>query len=176
MDTQIHIGEQPTPSKLRASGWDDPCLTCDYKPPFGLWTSSKNEEDRSDWIDFCECEGFRIPYESWAAWELDVRADARLFEINTSRDLQQIRATYGLRENEYSSMSHGIVQRIDWERFAHNWDGIHLTSKGEFATRGFGVDLLNGWDCESTVWLNWVFSDVREVSIPIGEMAYEDAY
>ena len=51
---------------------------------------------------------------------------------------------------------------MDFERLAQDYDALQLTRDGYLRTRSMPV--LDGWDCESSLWFRWVFQDCHEVT------------
>ena len=73
--------------------------------------------------------------------------------------------------NEYGIQAYGRIYVPDFEQLAIDYDGVHITESGESATRHTEPGLY-GWDCESTVWFRWAFSNVQKILTPTrGEVA-----
>lgn len=60
-----------------------------------------------------------------------------------------------------------LLVTMRWLKFsemAKQFDGMHLTDNGQWATRlpPFDSPNLYGWDCESTLWFRWAFDKVED--------------
>lgn len=54
---------------------------------------------------------------------------------------------------------------FDFERMAEEYDGLHLTEEAAGSLHlSYPLD-MNSWDCESTVWFRWVFSEVSRIEV-----------
>jgi hypothetical protein len=124
------------------------------KPAKGtcLWTSTLDAED--GWIDWCLTESpgwleadFYLLYPSTAA---------RVYEIDSYEDLERLVHRFPFADPFGSPYEHGLAS-LDWEAAAVEFDGIHLTARGQWATRLSHPLTLYGWDCESTCWLHFKF-------------------
>lgn len=166
---QLFIGkEQPSPEKIQPivnrPDW--------MKPSGGLWTSSWNAEDyTSAWTEWCGDENFSDIYGlSW--WLLVPRPESRIYQIDSLDDLERcLHSPYGYQasylEHMKRSLGRGYDKRfIDFERMAHDFDGLHLTHQGNEETHLSVPNDLNGWDVESTLWFRWCFSAVRQIPTP----------
>jgi hypothetical protein len=152
MTLQLFIGDKrPCANKLRPVKNRE--LFC--KPAGGLWTSTYTW-GKSDWVRWCIDESFRRPMElKW--YVLRPASTARIYTINSFKDLvalpmQKVPPTF----EKYV----GLLSYPDFEGLSQKYDGIHLTRKGERATR-WSQPSLYGWDCESTLWFRWVFEEVK---------------
>jgi hypothetical protein len=139
------------------------------KPKGGLWTSSfeinkdRDNEFPSDWYNWCCWE---MP--QWIgnkALLFDVYKDAKIFHINSMKDLEELFKWYP-RIKEPSTFSH----TIDFESIAKDWDAIHLTWAGQAETRwstdgSLAGANLYGWDCESTLWFRNCFKSHDIISL-----------
>lgn len=56
------------------------------------------------------------------------------------------------------------IEYPDFELLAKHFDVIHLTENGQYETRLNHPDLY-GWDCESSLWLNWAVEKVEDLGI-----------
>ena len=117
------------------------------KPWGGLWTSTWRPEGGTEWTEWCQAEHFGTPYAK--AWLLWPSKSARVAVIDRLEDL-------GGLIQAFPGPTWGGRSGIDFEAAALELDGIHLTSEGQWATRLTQPNLY-GWDCESTLWLRWVF-------------------
>lgn len=127
------------------------------KPTCGLWTSTWDAEKKSShWVDWCLAEDFHNPYNlRW--FLLEVEQNARVFHLDGITDLKNL-----IRQYHLGPQVDGV---IDFEAFFKDYDGLHLTKKGNqrLHWRSDTLD-LNAWDVESTVWGRWVFASVTEVT------------
>ena len=73
--------------------------------------------------------------------------------VDTLADLRGLLKGYSL--NRGRAEDH-FFQPLDFERMAADFDAVHLTDEGQWATR-LTQPSLYGWDCESTCWLRWAF-------------------
>lgn len=139
----------------------------------GLWTSTFGETD--GWIDFMDSEQhyFDQDPEQWRWWLLIPRPQARIYTVDDRDDLIKLVNAYP----GTSSVRNGHEARLtktldlfgrfpDWEAVSKDYDGVHLTSRGQGATRSpiEGAPNLSGWDCESTLWFRWAFSAIVQTS------------
>lgn len=157
MDPQVWVGDD-RPQRERMNAIQN---AHHIKPNGGLWTSTLTSEDpiSSGWIEWCRREGFWTA-EDPDAWILSPSPDADLYTIDGSSDLRALADEYAL------ELAYGI-DTLDYEALAETYDGLHITEQGQADTqRTFIVrDLpdLIGWDCESTLWFSWEFTDVEHV-------------
>lgn len=125
------------------------------KPEFGFWTSSYINGS-TDWLRWCQEESWCEPTEqNW--FLLGVKRGARICHIDSLDDLVELLARY---PSGHSSWSLGPV--LDFERLATDFDGLHLTENGLWATRMTAPNLYM-WDAESTLWFRWCFSKVKKI-------------
>jgi hypothetical protein len=133
------------------------------KPQGGLWTSTYDPDNGSAWVQWCLSEDYGVPRGyTWQAWLLVPRLDARILTIDTYTDLEHVVTVYGLPS---APTLHPDSIALNFEKLAHHYHGIHLTEAGQWATRLSQPHSLYGWDCESTLWLNWAFTEVRDLGI-----------
>lgn len=93
-------------------------------------------------------------------WLLEVDQSARVYTVDTVSDLKQLHKSYGgVRDRGDLSYFRFLAAWLDWHAIAQDFDGVHLTERGQALTR-FSDPSLYGWDCESTAWFRWVFTDV----------------
>jgi hypothetical protein len=113
------------------------------KPLGGFWVSSYLGPARiSAWREWCVSD---MPH--WIVdvdlYKVVINPDAHIYEIDTQADLVSL-------HNRYPA-NYGFGKYLNFEAIARNYDGIHLTEDGQWATRyGSGINLY-GWDLESTV-------------------------
>jgi hypothetical protein len=125
------------------------------KPLGGFWTSSYDPDYGSGWVRWCVAHRYNEPLDlDWTV--LSVDKSARVAVIESAADLAALIKCYPrtLRGR----------RGLDFEALSKEYDGLHLTNRGYSRTQStrFGPALI-GWDCESTVWLRWAFSDSHEV-------------
>lgn len=157
-EPQLFVGEDEPirekfhPATNREHGW--------IKPVGGLWTSTYRPETQdSEWVEWCIAESFSEP--STLQWSLlTPKQDARVAIVDTLADLQRFLASYEYSQSLYSRF-------LDFDSLARDYDGMHLTSSGQWATRLSMPDNLYGWDCESTVWFRWCFEQVERIETPV---------
>lgn len=127
----------------------------DRKPKGAFWTSTYNEGS-SSWLEWCEME---MP--GWVCTNnflLTVDPNAKVYVINSLDDLEQLLAMY-----PYSGFMSEYFSYVDWAAMANaGWDGVQVTEAGQRATR-YSNPGLYGWDCESTAWFRWVFTNVERI-------------
>lgn len=147
METQVFLGEKPCEDKL------EPVENSDFlnKPEGGLWTSTLTNDNESAWVKWCRRERWWNT-ESRELWALEV-GDADIYEIDTVADLGAIIEVF----QADTPLS---MPQLDFEALAEVYDGIHLTANGQAVTRFIPEANLYGWDCESTLFFDWVFTDV----------------
>lgn len=138
-----------------------------FKKPFGgIWTSTYiNNIYGSDWIRWCIDADFNLHEDGWHSWVLVPKKDAKIFVIDSINDMNLFFDAYTSRHKEFD-FSSDLFNTLDFELMKKNGiDAIHLTRKGEVVTRFgdiFGNTFnrnLYGWDCESTLWLNFEFEE-----------------
>ena len=131
------------------------------KPFGGFWTSTytPNNEHPSDWARWCSSE---MPDKfNKKAIILTVKKDAKIFIIDSLDDVKILKKKYPY---NYSMKCLCI---LDWEKISQDYDGVAITSKGQWETRmprdmkDMGLSLY-GWDCESTLWFRNVFSKIEK--------------
>jgi len=125
------------------------------KPRGGLWTSSQDTHVEEGWTYFTTVD-YVGATEGRCLYRLEPLEP--VFQISTLEDLETLIGRYprptgiGVQHSSYMPMWH-----VDWEAMeADGYAGVNLTTEGQWATR-FSTPSLYGWDCESTIWLRWVF-------------------
>ncbi len=120
------------------------------KPSGGVWTSTytKKESTPSDWLYFCKMEQL-ISEKKIHGLLLKPKKECNIVEIDTINDLNDIIKKYPDEPDE----GYPLETRINFEGLARDFDGLHLTYKGQWETR-FTQPNLYGWDTESTIWFN----------------------
>jgi hypothetical protein len=154
----IWSAEQPSPrwDRFKLSDNDGP-HSIPIKPKGGLWTSTYLDPTRiSAWAEWCRenTDWLDVPH---TAWLLEPDPKAKLLEIDCFEDLEQMFLRYG----HTVPLAEGLdLYRFEWQAIASTYAGIHLTERGQWATRLSHPLNLYGWDCESTVWLQYAFTAV----------------
>lgn len=118
----------------------------------GLWTSTWDPSFGSGWIDWCIGESFAGP--AFDVWLLTPDPAAHVYDIDSLDDLAALIRRFpgrGSHQPEYPA----------WDLVAQEYDGVHLTDKGQWATRLAHPISLYGWDCESTLWFRWTFGAIQ---------------
>ncbi len=153
MDTQLHLSILPELTMTVGqvcNVMDDNYPT---KPEYGgLWTSTYTGVS-SAFVEYIrqdkECS---IANRSW--WLLTPSPSARIYHIDTTRDLEALQQCYRLRNG-------GL--HFDALRIAY--DGLHLSHGG--CAANWQSKLVDEWSCESTIWFHWCFSAVQKIETPI---------
>jgi hypothetical protein len=116
------------------------------KPFGGLWASPVGVE--YGWDVWCLDEDFHV--ELLALYFLFEINEDKLLVIDSVYDLELItwRETYPGRDLSFMSIS------PDYELMAKQYDAIHLTARGQWATRLTTPRNLYGWDCECVFVMN----------------------
>jgi len=132
------------------------------KPEGGLWTSSYDPECGSGWIQWSIAERFSGEWneeeeKGYYGCYLLHPEPARVLVIDTQQDL--IEALRHYQNYDHRGGGWGGTN-LDFEALAEDYDAIHLTDRGQWATRMTNPGLY-GWDCESTLWFRWCFYDVE---------------
>ena len=157
----------------------------------GLWTSTWLGEDKgSDWIQWCLGEGWGCPADyKWNGYILEPKDDVNILVINSLKDMHELFDAYGYKQ--FPDIPELDREALDFESMAKEYDGMRLTSHGQFVTRHgfswFGENYFNeelkeewkqkkmrnlyGWDCESTFHFRWNFKEVTPIELKIKEIA-----
>lgn len=160
---QLHVGKE-MPSPYRIQPIRNRPHFC--KPLGGLWTSTFDLQRGSDWIQWCLYEQFNVPKDNvWNGYILIPARDARLFIIDSEQDLIDMLSWYG----ELPAPEYDYNRYPNFENMLSDFDGIRLTEQGEKETRLSRPHNLYGWDCESTLWFRWKFTDVEHVRIHMND-------
>lgn len=159
---QLHLGyRKPDKSHLRPVEnvpRDIVELGMDAEKPYtgGFWTSTYDPKSRSS--NWTQDEYGR----SWTrgsqrkAYLLYPRV-VRVFSIDGVTDLQRALQIYPLPGSDGRS--------IDFEAMSEDYDGLHVTKKGERLVSVSDPVSLPGWLTESTLWFRWVFTKVEEIEL-----------
>lgn len=130
------------------------------KPDGGMWTSTYHPGLGSGWVQWCLGEEFAGP--EFNCWRLRPDPGSRVYVIDTYDDLAALVEEY---PNEHDPHWRGLDKAPHWRRVAAHYDAVHLTEEGQWATRLTHPYNLYGWDCESTLWLDWRFIDVEHLGV-----------
>lgn len=125
------------------------------KPRGALWTSTYNPIYGSGWVCWCVAYRYNEPFDlHWTV--LSIPKSARIAVIASHADLARL-------IERYPRILRGRLG-LDFERLSAEYDGLHLTNEGYVRTRSKrSGPALVGWDCESTLWFRWIFSEWHEV-------------
>ena len=150
------------------------------KPLGGFWTSSCVSEFSSGWTEYLYSpDGVGLSQGDAMLTLLTPSAKARVLSIDSQEDLEEVAASYGLytdfRSGKPVPFSKAIVSgpdslggifHLDFEALALQYDGLHLSEDGQYATRfpAGSRPSLYGWDVESTCWFRWAFTSARHVA------------
>lgn len=135
----------------------------------GYWTSSMEDNGRTDWLEFSESEGFYESGEKMKYIQIDISKDAKVLSINSVEDYNRVIELYGREKGENENLAN-LDKVIDLDKLSKDYDGFNLTRKGFFANQ----DNFTGWDCECTLWFNIdKFEKVEETEHEI-KNKYED--
>jgi len=156
IETQLHVGTfNPKMSPIKNQ--------VHIKPHGGFWTSTylPNDKFASDWVNWCFRE---MPewIEDEEATLIDISPKARIYVIDNCEDLMNLLGDYPFKHPYITKITQTHFAYMDWEKISENYDGVHLTRKGEYATkitRTRGPCLV--WDCESTLWFRNVFTKIK---------------
>lgn len=171
MNTQAFIHEtKPDPSRIDPignPGGDRGGIL--VKPIGGFWTSTYMPagDFMCDWHRWCFYERWGLTEDS-VTWKLEPRDDVNVRVIDSEVDFNDLLDEFARTDSPVARLP---KPNLDFEAIAEEYDGLRLTAKGQKETR-FTNPGLNGWDCESTVWFDWVFTDVRR-GLAIGK-DYQD--
>lgn len=131
------------------------------KPHGGIWTCSyRGENSPTSWEHFCGTDYTSQLVNHTHTVALQPNPDARILVIDTQEDLVNIRAAYppakrDLHPDTPDWMVESLGGPFNFEAVSKDYDAIHLTDNGQWATRRSNAVNLYGWDVESTVWLRW---------------------
>lgn len=160
---------RPDPSRLRSvtSAWiegrDKQGFPAAKPSAGGMWTSSYDSDHVSGWARTAAARALLdSPVHHWL---LKVSCNVRIAVVDNYEDLLCLVQAYPLPAAPELSL---LGPSLHWEALAEDYDALHLTHSGMLATRHLprGGDLgpsLMGWDCESTLWFRWSFSEVHDL-------------
>ncbi len=113
-------------------------ITYHNKPSGGLWTSPVNSN--YGWVHWCEQEEYSATPEY-----VDLEFHGRLLVVDGIYDLSKLPIA---RNGDLCTPT------VLFEELLQDYDGIHLTEDGQWATRYADLVDLYGWDCESVLVFN----------------------
>lgn len=126
----------------------------------GLFTSHMSGDDHGMWRTYLDATAsVTVHGLPWTDWELPTAAGARLAIVDGAQGWCQLVRRYPL------PTERGLG--LDWSRASQSLDGIEITLLGVFATHELTLEEAGmvfapvSWTVQSTVWLNWVFSEPR---------------
>ena len=133
------------------------------KPSGGLWTSTYLEDGLCGWHQWCLSDGAVDWVDDKPIYLLTIASRTTYYTINSKADLLHLAKTYGV-EGTMPDYPGWTMRGLDFETMVSDGiEGLHLTDKGQWRTRWGDSWNLYGWDCESTIWLKWVFEDVKHL-------------
>lgn len=140
---------------------DNPIL---HKPLGGLWTSTYHPIYGSDWVQWCLVNNFDGP--EFDCYLLTPKNDLNLLVIDSHEDLVLALRDYGYDDPRFQEAGlHQLSRTLDWLALTKEFDGVHLTNRGNHEVHLSFPIHLNGWDSESTCWLQWSFSEIEQLGI-----------
>jgi hypothetical protein len=120
-----------------------------HKPGGGMWTSTRLGPSTSSWTLWCAASEFANP---GTYWKLTPGENAVVAVIETDADYAAFIAAYQVPANTAADLG-WLSPAIDFEALAADGiDGLHVADTG--------IRRMYGYDCESTVWFRWTFTDV----------------
>jgi hypothetical protein len=174
LKTQLHVGLGHPLEKIKNPISNH--IMC--KANGGLYTSTYLGQDvGSDWLQWCIANEFNIPEDGiWKCWLINIKKDANIFVVDNVDDMHELYDRY-----EHPMFEGSRTMQIDYTKMSKDYDGIHMTRRGERATRHGNIfsrtsnmarDSRNmyGWDVESTHFFRDVFKNI----IPIELKSIED--
>jgi len=138
------------------------------KPEKALWTSTWKEPiEEIGWIKWSIREDFSMPGHN-TLYKVYPKKNLKIYEIDKLEDYLSSDLPKFLFLDYYL---------IDYKKLKEEgYDAVHFTDNGAYLGHNFNIDwnimtVLNGIDCESTVWLNnhqidhieKIYNDVWEV-------------
>ena len=114
--------------------------------------------------------------ERFEIWAVEIGPAAKVCEIHGPGDWARVAAAHPRdvtesRRHDWHRWTgyEGPWILPDWRSVVRQWDGVHVSVGGYLSTAGMRVDaggaatLLVGWDANQTLWLNDVFTSVRQL-------------
>ena len=123
------------------------------QPTSSQHTSTLRDGSTSEWTTFVLGAGDHLCSFPLAAWRVRFIQDVRVWEINHSADWHSLCAEYPRKASDGRLVP-------DWQKVAHDWDGVHLTLGGMLSSeqaryeQAHGWSMLQFWHSEQTHWLN----------------------
>ncbi|GAB6456217.1 hypothetical protein bcgnr5390_12080 [Bacillus luti] len=162
MRKQLYVGKgEPTEQNIRVIKNDIEI----NKPIGGFWTSTFiNEREGSDWVRYSKNILTRYN-SSTKAYTLTVSKDARIAQVNSMDDYEELLRKYKLEMADPILASISIFSNlIDFELLSKDYDGFQISQKAVSMAKGsFKYISLGAYDCESAVWFRWCFDKVEEL-------------
>ena len=131
------------------------------EPVGGLWTSTL-KKGSTEWLNFRKNEGMGGAKRG-AIFSID--PSAKIYHINSKEDYDKLQMQFPRTAKNYVE-KYLVEGRLDWEKVATVYDGIHLSNPNKLckAYSDDYVDELSSWDVESTLWLNTSKLKIEEIS------------
>ena len=131
----------------------------------GLYTSTHlpGTEASSMWLMYLEQFGRGLFPKPWRTYALAVADGSRIYDVRSAEAWTQLVLQYPL--------EHAGLVYPDWAQIATKYDAVHFTVSAVVAIQEIrlaagGFTVPEGyWDAEQTLWLNWCFDSVQQVSI-----------
>jgi hypothetical protein len=127
----------------------------------GLYTSTALPgSPLSMWLLYLQYYGGSAFPKPWSTYQLKAASNARIFEVGSAQDWVRLVQAFPARQ--------GRAVYPDWRNIASEYDAVHLSLAAIVAIQGIKLTLgrcfaVEGyWDVETTFWLNWCFTDIRE--------------
>lgn len=121
------------------------------KPSGGLWTAPVVRSDATAWTMYWSDEDEDDAPTS-PIYQVIPDPDAAVFAIDDVDDLLELERAFPAPETPHFS----AWASVDWEAASEKIDAVWLTERGQWRTR-FSSPGLNGWDCETVLWLRPAF-------------------
>jgi len=154
MKRQLYVGKnKPSQSQMNSVKNDTSWFNEFKKPKGGFWTSTikvvADYKITSEWIEYRQNSNWLIK-EDENIYELEVAPNANVYTIKSKKDFENLKTNYSLDANTKSDIN------IDFEKLqSDGYSGLRVTRNT--------YTLLNGWDCESTLWFKWCFTNVQKI-------------
>lgn len=144
-------GEAPDPAKV------NPIENGHWKPTGGLWTSTLDEEERSDWQRWYESEDWGNYTHRWKL----VPTEARVAVV---RDPDELETWYERYPAPTGIPIRAFAEQLDYKAMAEDFDAVTFPEpwSHRFGDH-FGSMLFYTLDAESTCWFRWCFESVEEL-------------
>lgn len=152
------------------------------KPRGGFWTSTFEDTYGSDWIQWLINERYQKENVDISGYLLIPKKEVKLYIVDSFEDCQRLLREYlyinpafekiieELRPNYEEEALHQFYG-IDYEKMQQSYDGLHLTRKGfvdcHIKVGEYNSSLFHGFDCESTIWFDWVFEKIEYIKTKV---------